>query len=202
MERRMNSNANSNVLLPLFSLIAGAGLGFLCTLLLDALRQRQALTLRLLDQYFDIRKDIVVTVSDITALDLNKPLSEERREILRNKISKLFYQHYDFLPRPVLESLMSLHTCVADYSGGIYTFRDGAIAPIKNQDLHSFVQECSLFRNAELLAALALKSKNPAVRANEAINLHARHVLYALNRFASIRDLLSMTAELKKMRHR
>jgi hypothetical protein len=47
---------------------------------------------------------------------------------------------------------------------------------------------------------VALKSGNPVVRHNHAVKLHARHVLFQMNRYASLNDLLQIERTMKKRR--
>jgi len=72
------------------------------------------------------------------------------------------------------------------------------ILPMDEAQIVDFIEGCSLFRNASLTAPLALKSRNPEVKANQVVKLHARYVLYTLNQFSSIEDLLKMGRGLKK----
>jgi len=69
---------------------------------------------------------------------------------------------------------------------------------MRDSEVVPFINEYSLFTNTKYLAPLALKSNNDKVRANQAIILHARQVLYTLNKFASIEDLLELTKKMKK----
>ena len=48
----------STFFLPLFSLVVGALLGLLSTILASSIHQRHDVTLRLLDQYLQVRKEI------------------------------------------------------------------------------------------------------------------------------------------------
>lgn len=187
-----------NYLLPLLTATIGALLGLLSTLWLSSRRQRQDITLKLLDQYFEIRKEIVNVVSDLSNLRIRDELDSARRSEYRDLISKLFYKHYDFLPKPVLDSLTLLYVCLSEPEDGPYIIRDGAVVVMNDSEVIRFIDDCSLFVNTKYLAPLALKSSNLTVKANQAIILHARQVLYTLNKFASIEDLLEMTRRLKK----
>lgn len=187
-----------NYVLPLLSATIGALLGLLSTLWVSSKRQRQDITLKLLDQYFEVRKEIVNIVSDLSNLNIKEGLDSARRVEYRDLISKLFYKHYDFLPKPVLDSLTLLYVCLSEPEGGPYIIRDGAVVPMNDSEVIRFIDECSLFINTKYLALLALKSSNPTIKANQRLILHARQVLYTLNKFASIEDLLEMTKRLKK----
>jgi hypothetical protein len=188
----------SSFLLPLFSLVVGALLGLLSTVLASSIRQRHDVTLRLLDQYLQVRKEIVEAVSDLSNLDIRESFDIERRKEYRDSISKLYYKHYDFLPEAVLESLIILNVCLSNPNNGLYIIKEKAVVHMDDTEVIPFIESCGLFNNTKFLAPLALKSKNPTIRDNQAIILHARHVLYTLNKFASIEDLLSMTKKFKK----
>lgn len=188
----------STYLLPLLSLTVGALLGLLSTLLVSSIRQRQDVTLRLLDQYLQVRKEIVDEVSDLSNLDIREQFDIQRRRKYRDSISKLFYKHYDFLPEAVLESLTLLNVCLSNPNHGLYMISEKAVVHMSDDRVIPFIESLGLFTNTKFLAPLALKSANPTIRDNQAIILHARHVLYTLNKFASIEDLLAMTKKFKK----
>lgn len=173
-------------------------MGFFSTALASIIRQRQDITLRLLDQYFQVRKEVVDIVSKISSLHLREQIDSDRRNEYRDSIITLYYKHYDFLPKPVLDSLTLLYTCLAEPDEGPYTIKNNAIVMIEECDLFSFIEACSVFENTKYLAPLALKSKNPTVRANQVIILHARYVLFTLNKFTGIKELLAMTKKFKK----
>jgi hypothetical protein len=187
-----------NYLLPLIAATIGALLGLLSTLLVSSKRQRQDITLKLLDQYFEVRKEIVNVVSDLSNLKVKDDLNSAQRVEYRDLVSKLFYKHYDFLPKPVLDSMTLLYVCLSEPEGGPYIIRDGAVVAMNDSEVIRFIDDCSLFVNTKYLAPLALKSSNLTIKANQVIILHARQVLYTLNKFASIEDLLEMTKRLKK----
>ena len=188
----------NNYLLPLLSLITGAMLGFLSTAMGSFIRQRHDITLRLLDQYFEVRKEVVEIVSKISSRNLRDPIDSDHRNEFRDSILKLYFKHYDFLPKPVLDSLTLLYTCLAYPAEGPYTIKNNAIVVLDEYDLSSFVEACSVFENTKHVAPLALKSTNATVRANQIVILHARHVLFTLNKFTGIKELLAMTKKFKK----
>lgn len=186
------------VALPLATLILGTILGFLSTLYITTKRHRHEVALRIIDQYLEVRKELVETISNLTFIKGEEPLAEEERQELQKITASLFYKHYDFLPRPALDELVLLRVSLADYSGIIYGIKNNAVVTLSKSEVASFIDRCSLFTNAKLSAPIALQSKNATVRANEAIKLHARSVLSALNEYASIDDLLKVAERLKK----
>jgi len=116
----------------------------------------------------------------------------------QSAISRLFYKHYDFLPKAVLDSLTLLYVCLSNPNGTLYAIKNNTVMALDDSEVVAFVEACSIFTNTKYSAPLTLKSSNPMVRANQAVILHARYVLYTLNKFASIEDLLAMTKRLKK----
>lgn len=188
----------STPLLPLVTLILGGILGLASSLVASSVRRRHEFQIRILDQFLEVRKQVVDAVSDLTNLDTKQQFGQDERLNHRNTVSKLFYQHYDFIPQQVLEALVLLEVCLTHPDRGPYGMSNDAIVTISDQDLGSFIENSSLFKNARIVAPIALRSSDSEVRQREAIKLHARHVLYTLNRYASIDDLLKMTKSLKK----
>lgn len=125
----------STYLLPLLSLTVGALLGLLSTLLISSIRQRQDVTLRLLDQYLQVRKEIVDEVSDLSNLDIREQFDVQHRRKYRDSISKLFYKHYDFLPEAVLESLTLLNVCLSNPGKGLSSFAGASSSSSPNTPL-------------------------------------------------------------------
>jgi hypothetical protein len=164
-----------NSYLPILTLVGGALLGLLSSLMIAFLTHRRTISLRLLDQYLEVRKDVVDTVSDLTALDLHQPVDPQQRLDYRKTISKVFYRHFDFLPEPVLDALLLLEVCLGSPERGPYAIASGSIRPMQGDELASFIERSSRLQNARFAAAVALKSNDATMRANEAIQLHARH---------------------------
>jgi hypothetical protein len=187
-----------NELLPVITLVLGALLGLLTSVFTSAIQHRRTVVLKLLEQFLEVRKEVVNAISPFTNLDLKSNMTTESRIKHRDTVAELYYRHFDFLPLPVLDSMVRLQTCLDDPSKGPYAKQDNAIVSMSDADLPGFVQECSLIANSWYHAPLALKSKNPMVRENQAMKLHARHVLYTMNKYASIDDLLKMVGSLRK----
>lgn len=186
------------VLVPILSLVAGAALGLGSTVIISFLKQRQTVLLRLLDQYLEVRKDVVETVSDLTHIPDTLDLGEEYRAKLRDKVAKLFYRHFDFLPAEVLDSLLLLNVCLSDSTGRLYKIDGRAVLPLPDEEVPSFIRACSVYQNAEFMAPIILRSNNATARHNQAIKLHARHVLYTLNRFASLDAFMRLARRFPK----
>ncbi len=143
---------------------------------------------------------MVGTLSDLSNLALREAWDPAIRLSYRDAVSKLFYMHYDFLPKAVLNELILLHVALDHPESGPYMIENNTIVPMGETQIVPFIEGCSIFRNVAFIAPLALKSNNPNVKGNQVVKLHTRHVLYTLNQFSSIDDLLNMAENLKKGR--
>jgi hypothetical protein len=170
----------------------GALLGLLSSTLATLLQRRHDVTLRMLDLYLEARKDIAGLASQLANIDLRGDFSIAARRDYRDKVIRLFYQHYDLLPQPILESLMLLHVCLDSTQGGLYAVVDGAVVQMPVTVVSDFIKNIALFRNTAITAPLALNSRDPTIRANQAIKLHARHVLNTLSQYSSVSRLLTL----------
>lgn len=117
---------------------------------------RRTVELRLLDQFLEVRKQIVQAVSDLTDVDVRVSIPEERRSELARVMSKLFYQHYDFLPPQVLEAIMLLQVALTHPKRAPYAIKDGVIVPMTAGEISPFVESCSMYANARLFTPMAL----------------------------------------------
>ena len=190
----------ADYLLPLASVAVGALLGLASTVLVSSLRQRQDVRARLLDHYFQIRKEIVDVVAELANLDhgLGESLEPSRVAEYRASVSKLFYNNYDLLPMAVAHSLSLLDACLSTYNGRLYTLKGRRIVVMKSNEVKALIKTVSLYDNTEYSAPLALSAEDPKVRANQAVALQARNVLHTLNTFTTAKDLLALTKGLKK----
>ena len=187
-----------NNLLPLWTLIIGTLLGLLSSVIASFIQHRRSIALRLLDQFLSVRKDLANAITPLTNIILENNMSLERRIEYRDLVAELYYKHYDFLPSLVLDSLVQLQTCLDSPDHGPFAKHDNGIVPMPDSEIPKFIDECSLLTNSKFFAPLALNSSNPIIRQNQAIKLHARHVLMTLNKYASIDDLLKIVKSMKK----
>lgn len=187
-------------LLPLFTLIAGAILALLSTLAASYIQHRRIFAVKLLEQYLVVRQDVAATVAPLTNIKNELQLSPETWQKHKDSISMLYYQHFDFLPESVLNSLVRLQTCIENPGIGPISIKNNAISEMTKEEVPEFILECSLLQNAAFFAPIALTSSNPIVRRNYAVKLHARHVLFQMNKFASINSLLNLDRTMQKKR--
>jgi len=184
--------------LPLITLIIGTFLGLFSTFIISSLKQRQDVTLRLLDQFFAVRQEVVDTISELTNLR-NQDLTDAKKLLeYRNAVTKLFYKSYDFLPKTVLDGLILLEACLKYPKRGPYRLKNDVVIPMKKPEIVKFLSENTLIKNPIIFLPLVFQCGDSNSKAREAIKLHARYVLYCLNSFASTADLLLMTKKLKK----
>ncbi len=186
------------VFLPLLTLALGALLGLGSSLLASSLQHRRSIALRLLDQYLEVRKSIAETVAPLTNIDLTVELLDEDRIKHRNLVSELFYTHYDFLPKSVLDPLILLDVCLGNPDAAPYGVRDDTIVTLPEDEIAKLIDRTSLFRSSKLFFSMALNTKDKNVRRNLTIKLHARSVLHALNTYVSVSDLSSVVHAFKK----
>ncbi|MGA8496162.1 MAG: hypothetical protein WB764_11820, partial [Xanthobacteraceae bacterium] len=99
-----------SIILPIVTLIIGAILG----LVASYVTHKQNINLKLLEQYFEVRKLIAREIAPLTNIDLSKKWADGELQACKNKVSILYYEHYDLLPSKVLEALMLLELSIAD----------------------------------------------------------------------------------------
>ncbi|CAG0929158.1 hypothetical protein PLCT1_00948 [Planctomycetaceae bacterium] len=186
--------------ISLLSLVAGALAGLLATLVASAVRQRQDVTLRLLDRFLEARREVVDSVCDLSHFHGPAQLSPLDRTSCRDAIARLYYRHYDFLPPAVLDSLLLLQVALDRFDGRLYGIRERAVLPISGSAVASFVARCCRLRNARVYAFWVFGSASEHARAHLAVALHARDVLNELNRVASPGRLLGVPVRLRKVR--
>src|SRR5262245_37623553 len=135
-----------NEIVALASVLAGTALGLISSIVVSSIRQRQEVALRLLDQYLEVRKEVVNSVSDLTDLNDYRVLEDETREAHREQVAKLFYKHYDFLPKPVLDALLLLHVALASPEGKLFSVRNNTIVELLPEEIPAFICECCMYK--------------------------------------------------------
>lgn len=188
----------TKIILPMFLAVLGALLGLFSTMLISFRHQRQNVIMKLLDQYLEVRKHVVEVVSDLANLSDLEQMDPVKRGSLGNSVSKLFYMHFDFLPKPVLDALILLNVSLHHPEGGPYCVINNTILPMPKTGIPPFVEQCSLSRNAKINAILALSGGSSLVRTNTVIKLHARTVLFVMNDFSTADELLQLEKQMRK----
>jgi hypothetical protein len=188
----------NNVALPILTLILGTVLGLISSLIASFITHRRTISVRLLDQFLEVRKELINTISTLSNLTTNEEFHAKRRAKHRDAVTELYYKHFDFLPTPVLDALVLLSVALAEPAHGPYKIQKGTIVRRQESEIIALIDRCLIFTNAKLFARMALKSRQQKIREIEIIKLHARNVLYTLNEYASISDLSSETKRFKK----
>jgi hypothetical protein len=146
------------------------------------------------------RNDVAATVCELANLPIRGKPDLAQLAKCRDAVATLYYKFFDFLPAPVLDSLILLEVCLEHPQGGPYCLTDRRVLPIQKCDLASFIDNCTSIENGKYSAAIILTSNNPDATKLEVIRLHARHVLFTLNRLASLQTYMTVVENLQKGR--
>jgi hypothetical protein len=191
---------DASMLIPIASLVLGALLGILTSVVSSSVQQKNNVALKFIDTYLEVRRELVDVISPLTNIPLEREIDAAERTKKRDEVVSLFYRHFDFLPGPVLDAMVCLEACLDRPEIGLFELKDGMLLKMNPSRVPAFVESCSLLLNSRLYVPIALNSGNPVVRMNQSIRLHARNVLMVLNAYASIDDMMCMIEQLKKGR--
>lgn len=191
---------DASMLIPIASLVLGALLGILTSVVSSSVQQKNNVALKFIDTYLEVRRELVDVISPLTNIPLERGIDAAERTKKRDEVVSLFYRHFDFLPGPVLDAMVCLEACLDRPEIGLFELKDGMLLKMNPTRVPEFVGSCSLLLNSRLYVPIALNSGNPVVRMNQSIRLHARNVLMVLNAYASIDDMMRMVEQLKKGR--
>jgi hypothetical protein len=92
----------TSAMLPVVTLVIGAMIG----LLASYFTHKQNINMKVLEQYFEVRKIVAKEIAPLTNIDLSKNWTEGELQSYKDRVSILYYEHYDLLPGKVLEALM------------------------------------------------------------------------------------------------
>ena len=173
-------------------------LGFLSSIWIERFRQRNTLTVRILEQYFKIREDICDEISELTNLQIGALLDDEFLDNKRGKLSRYYYKYYDFLPKDVLQALNCLHACLSDERNRIFVCRENTLYPIRDTEIEDFIEQISLVRNFKYYALVPLNSSDSNTRKSASINYQARYVLRIVNANFTLSSLMNWIKKLPK----
>lgn len=191
---------DASMLIPIASLVLGALLGILTSVVSSSVQQKNNVALKFIDTYLEVRRELVDVISPLTNIPLEREIDVVERTKKRDEVVSLFYRHFDFLPGPVLDAMVCLEACLDRPEIGLFELKDGMLLKMNPSRVPAFVESCSLLLNSRLYVPIALNSGNPVVKMNQSIRLHARNVLMVLNAYASIDDMMRMIEQLKKGR--
>jgi hypothetical protein len=185
-------------LFPLATLVVGAAIGLISSLFLEKCRRMGDVSARLLDSYLELRKELCSELSDLANLRIGEPLAPEGLIDSRDRISRLYFQYYDFLPSRVLGELNCLYMCLTDRENRIFVARGDKLAPASDDEIRSLILEISPLVNFRRIAMYPLKSADLDIRRAASVNYHARYVLRILNEDMEVRSLLRWSRSLRK----
>lgn len=113
-------------------------------------------------------------------------------------MSDLYFRYYDFLPREVLIEMNCLYACLSDSQNRIFRCKNNCLLPLEDSELEMFIDQISLVENFRYYAMVPLKSSNEVMRKAASVNYQARSVLRAINKYFTIKDLMSWARHLPK----
>src|SRR5262245_47157972 len=139
----------TNVALPVITLVIGALLGLASSLLAIFITHRRTIELRLLDQFLLVRKELVDAVSVLSNMSSRDEFRQDRLAVQIGIIAKLYFEHFDFLPGPVTDSLLLLHAALRNPARGPYSIEKGMVTTLDDSHVLSFITQCSRFENTK-----------------------------------------------------
>lgn len=194
----IDSSGGIASLLPIITLLLGGIIGFLSSFLTTYLQQRNNVTAKIVEQYFKVREDICGKLSELANLGIDSNVDEAYLLSIKSDMSKLYFKYYDFLPREVLIEMNCLYACLSDSQNRLFRCKNNCLLPLEDSELETFIEQISLVENFRYYAMVPLKSSSDIVRKSASVNYQARSVLRALNKYFTIKDLMSWAMHLPK----
>lgn len=183
-----------------FILIVGAFVGVLSSYFSTVVfNQRNTINQKLLEQYFLMREKIASIISVLTTLNPRDEVKDEDRKKIQEDLYKVTYENYDFLPKEVLDALITLYVCLERNRGELYIVNEKKITVIEDHNkIKEFIDEASFYDTGKISAIMALKSKNLNIRQSQAVSLHARYVFIKMNEYSSVDKLIEVSKKFRK----
>ena len=118
-------------------------LNALAKLTLDYNRERFEMCVKIFDKYMRIFEHAIGELTPITSLDLGrKYISPDQIQDWKEKISKLYFSNYIYLPPEVLNELNCLHACLQSGGKKLYkVVNKHKIVKCTNKDVVNFIGE-------------------------------------------------------------
>ena len=196
------------LMLPLVTLILGWLLGLSSSMVLERIRHKNVFQTKIFDQYLKVREEIVGAISGLMSLvresedHIDYSIMKEYSE----KVTELYYRHYDFLPEDVLFELICLYSCLAKKGRNLYRCDlKGRVASLDPNDaaaLSEFLEKLSLVSNLRYYYPQAIKSRSEIRRTKAIIQLQCFKVGAVLNSFFRVSELMSWGKYLRKFERR
>lgn len=190
--------------LPLGTLILGWLLGLSSSMVLERIRHKNILQAKIFDQYLKVREEIVGAISGLMSSlrESDDQIDYSIIEEYTQKVTELYYRHYDFLPEDVLFEIICLYSCLAKKGKNIYRCdpRSRVVQLDLNNDaaLSGFLEKLSLVKNLRYYYSQAIKSRNEIRRTKAIIQLQCFKVGAVLNSFFRVPELMSWGKYLRK----
>lgn len=189
-------------ILPLISVVFVSILSLISNIVIIRFSQRENLTSKIIEKYFEVRNEICEKLSDLANLKEINIITEEKISESREQVSKMFYKYYDFLPDEVLYELICLYCTLNDRGHRLYRINKRRLELLNKNDLENYVKESSLLKNTYHSTYVMLNSKDINIRKAVSINAQARKVLDAMNDFFSLESLTKFVRNLKRRNQR
>jgi hypothetical protein len=182
--------------------ILGALVGFASSYALERVRRREAILSKLFEHYIKVREEVVEVVSKLAITEASSESEADSLEVASQKVSYLFYRHYDLLPRSALLELACLHSCLSGGGKRLYyvdsTGQLRRLNPKDSSQARRIARELSLFTNVHHFAIQVLMSDDSKRRRTAIVNYQARKVLKTLNDEFTLTKLFSLEKHLPK----
>jgi hypothetical protein len=191
--------------LPIVTLLIGLLFGLFSSLLLERMRRKQLFLSKIFDQYLKVREEITESLGNLHVLVTQIDKTPDYNILMeyRDKVSGLYFKHYDLLPGEVLMELICLYACITKQGKNIYRCDDKLrIVPMNinnKMELREFVEKISLVKNLKIYAPNVLNSSNKEIKASLIINMQAWSVAAALNKYFGLNEIMSWGKHLRKI---
>ena len=170
----------------------------IASLITSSVRQRESLTIKLLECYLMARKDLAHIISELANLDVKKTYENEFFKNKSIELAELYFKYFDFLPDPVLNEMTLLKVCLERPQPLPYMLDSDTILSISKKELSNFINKSMLYGNSRKYAAMVMGSDNTEAKQVLCIVMHATRVLLCLNKYIKSNKLLKFLKNLKK----
>jgi len=189
------------VLISVGLLILGTLVGFASSYTLERMKRREAILSKLFDYYIKVREEVFDVVSKLAITASTQQTEEGSWALAGQKISYLFYRHYDLLPQRALLELACLHCCLTAGGKHFYYVDSDRLRRLKRDDSAKAIQiarEVSLFTNVQHFSIQMLTSQDSEPRRKAIVSYQARKVLKTLNEEFTLTKLFRLEKHLPK----
>ena len=190
----ISQNHIFTIVVLLVFLVIGIGARFLS----NYLKHSSDVSIKLLEEYLKVRSFFTEELSELASLPFSFPVQNIAIDEHHKKLSKAFYQYWDYLPRELLVQLLCLLCCLPDPQNRLYTHKNGRITVVRPNDITDFVRLIAMTRNVRMYATLKLKNGTESEKRVAGIVCQARMVLLTFNNHFNLRDLRRFAKHIPK----